>query len=507
MRYERVAPRDPVVAVVVLRRARTCQPCAAERRGHEEVVVEVLLAGAAGDGHRDRLGVLRPPRDTSRRSGRCGRSGRSRTRASRSGAGRSCPTGAAGRRKSPGRSHWACRQRERAEARAHPDRRRPDGASSRERGHPLLRQHARVAVRGGVHLVAVERRRQQRGAERRHLAERDQVVEEPQELRVARVLGPVVDEHKRQRLRRVGLGRRPDRRVDRRAEEPGRRARLEHRPPADSSSAVHSGAVYPGNSITDFSPNAPGARSGFVGSGSRSTCPSPWSISSRYSRRSTGGARSCSSPAAAVALERHDARLPQLVRERDAGIAVVREREQGGVVRDERRGGQHGHGRDNARAGGRRPRFRRRRAPVRLLRRARGVRDDVEHDADPHGDPVGAVDAADAPDDRVEERRPRQEDQPEQGHVPVRERVLDPLAEDPLEHERDARAEEEERPGSSTCAHSLRRASPGNREPFGASTYTGPMETGALEALEFPAVLERLAAATATPCGEELARG
>src|SRR5689334_337310 len=33
------------------------------------------------------------------------------------------------------------------------------------------------------------------------------------------------------------------------------------------------------------------------------------------------------------------------------------------------------------------------------------------------------------------------------------------------------------------------------------------METGALEVLEFPAILERLAAATATAYGEELARG
>src|SRR5689334_18605394 len=32
------------------------------------------------------------------------------------------------------------------------------------------------------------------------------------------------------------------------------------------------------------------------------------------------------------------------------------------------------------------------------------------------------------------------------------------------------------------------------------------METGALEVLEFPAILERLAAATATPYGEQLAR-
>ena len=83
--------------------------------------------------------------------------------------------------------------------------------------------------------------------------------------------------------------------------------------------------------------------------------------------------------------------------------------------------------------------------PVHLLRLPARVGEQIEDDAKCDGDPVGAVDPACAPDDRVHQGRPREEDQTEERQPPVGEGMLDAVAEDPLERERETWPEREER--------------------------------------------------------------
>ena len=316
MRHERVAPRDPVVAVVVLHQAHV-PALRRQGRGHEEVVVEVLLAGPAGDGHRDRLRGAPSARDTRDEAGDAGEAaeaGLVRVVAAPEEAARLQQQAA----KEPRSLPLGMEERERAEAGAHPDRRARKRRQLVERRDPLLPEHARVAVRGGVHLVAVEGRRQQRGPERRHLAERHQVVEEPQELGVARVLRPVVDEHKRQRRLRVGLGRRPDRRIDRRAEEMGREARLEHRTARGFVVGGPFGSGVPRKLDHRLLAERPGRAERVRRIRQPLDVPVAVVDLEQVLEAVDRRPRQLQPPPACLAQERNDARLPQLVRERDA---------------------------------------------------------------------------------------------------------------------------------------------------------------------------------------------
>src|SRR4051812_23863132 len=83
--------------------------------------------------------------------------------------------------------------------------------------------------------------------------------------------------------------------------------------------------------------------------------------------------------------------------------------------------------------------------PVHLLRPPARVGEQIEDDAECDGDPVCAVNPACAPDDRVHQGRPREEDEAEERPPPVGEGMLDALAEDPFERERKSRPEREER--------------------------------------------------------------
>ena len=90
-------------------------------------------------------------------------------------------------------------ERKRAEARAEAD---PD-RGLRQRGEDLLDEGARVARRGGVGLVAVDRAEEDG-------AKRGELPEERQEGGVLGVLGPVVGDEQRAALGRVRV--RPDER-------------------------------------------------------------------------------------------------------------------------------------------------------------------------------------------------------------------------------------------------------------------------------------------------------
>ena len=81
--------------------------------------------------------------------------------------------------------------------------------------------------------------------------------------------------------------------------------------------------MYPGNSITDLSPNAPGARSALCGSQKESP-----SASSRYSMRSTCARRYSSRQQPFSCVERRAAAgALQLLLEADGRVAVVLEPE------------------------------------------------------------------------------------------------------------------------------------------------------------------------------------
>src|SRR5262245_46919399 len=69
-------------------------------------------------------------------------------------------------------------------------------------------------------------------------------------------------------------------------------------------------------------------------------------------------------------------------------------------------------------------------ASVRLLRRSPRVGEEIEEHAEGDSDPARAMDPAGAPDDRVHQGCPRQEDQAEDGPPRVCERILDAMAED-----------------------------------------------------------------------------
>src|SRR5262249_18658645 len=88
--------------------------------------------------------------------------------------------------------------------------------------------------------------------------------------------------------------------------------------------------------------------------------------------------------------------------------------------------------------------------PPRLLCRSTRVGEQIEEETEGHGDPIRAVDSACAPDDRVHQGRPRQEDEAEERPPPVGEGVLDPVAEDPFERERKSWPEREEREQKAT---------------------------------------------------------
>ena len=158
----------------------------------------------------------------------------------------------------------------------------PCGARSRDRGQQLAHERAGVERRGGVRLVAVDRL-DQGGAQRRDALLPAHHVEEPRQRRVRARTRARRGRRGAARRRRAGpASRREAPARARRAGGSGSRAPRPGRPSAIESS--HAGGGYSGHSITDLSPNGPGARRGFVGSGANEP-----STPTRYSRRSTSG--------------------------------------------------------------------------------------------------------------------------------------------------------------------------------------------------------------------------
>ena len=290
MGVERVAPGDPVVRVGVLDERRRATPARRSAAATERLlprfsspVPQVIVTGI-------RSISPRPPntRETKRVMRREARE--RRTPASRSGAGRSCPTGERARSRAPGCVQCACSQARAPRLAPIPTGRPVYGPKRRQ---PLADERARIARGGGVGLVPVARRREQRGAERRHLAEGDEVVEQAEQRAVLRVLGPVVDEQERQRLGRVGLGRRPE---ERGHAEAAREARppAALRAPTPRRRATRA-ARTPGTRRRTSARRARPPGAGFAGSGVTCVSPSRPSTASRYSSRSTGGRRRSSS--------------------------------------------------------------------------------------------------------------------------------------------------------------------------------------------------------------------
>ena len=96
---------------------------------------------------------------------------------------------------------------QRAETRAEEHERAFGGSVAPRFREQLVREGVCVARRCRVELVASGPGRKEQRAELRSLAEGDEVVEQLEERRVARVLGAVVDDQQWQRLPRVGLRR------------------------------------------------------------------------------------------------------------------------------------------------------------------------------------------------------------------------------------------------------------------------------------------------------------
>ena len=109
------------------------------------------------------------------------------------------------------------------------------------------------------------------------------------------------------------------------------------------------------------------------------------------------------------------------------------------------------------------------------LRGASAVRGDVEHDAEPDQDPLGAADVRHrAPGEDVHERRPGQDEQPEERPDPRIERELDTVTEDPDEDERDPWAETEGEQGG--AAHGARFSMAAGGESIAAPNQVHPGE-------------------------------
>ena len=89
---------------------RTSQPRSSERLREEAVVVEVLLAGAARERHRNRIWAAAAARDDRDEARDPLEARRPTPRAHRTGGGRSCRTGGRDRRAGPDVSHCACRR-------------------------------------------------------------------------------------------------------------------------------------------------------------------------------------------------------------------------------------------------------------------------------------------------------------------------------------------------------------------------------------------------------------
>ena len=307
-------------------RRRAHVPAAAlERVGQRAVVVEVLLGGAARDRRRDARRESPPAVDLPDEARDPREARRSRTRTSRSAAGRSCPTGGTSAAEQARVAEVRVQPGERAEARAEQHRRpvrRRLRAARPARGPPPARSRS-ARTRSTISL-RLPGGGSERRAKLRHLAEVDEVVEQAHERRVLRVLGTVVDDQQRQRPLRIRVRRRPEQRRD------GRRAGARSRAAARSASPVRSPRPRPtrearsrGTRSTLLSPNGPGARSGFAGSGSTARRPVRYVSSSTYSSRSAGGPRKGEAPGVAdaartrrgeAAAARGGARLPAKLR-------------------------------------------------------------------------------------------------------------------------------------------------------------------------------------------------
>ena len=267
---ERVAPRDPVVQVVVLVQAHVVA-LADERVAERAVVREVLLAVGRTSSRRgspparSRRGARR------RRSARSARSAGTRPPAGRSSGGRSCPDW---RKRPPNRCRWSAvrvERGERAEARAHRRRGRRGGRAwgraRAARGRPRSRARSRSAStrstsRSGCPAGA-------RSAARNGRSSSSAIAESKSRSSEAcsAYSGPSWTTSSGSEL--VGATPCADQRLARDvgAQEPRADRDVLERPGGASSSSSQTGRSYPSSSSTERSPNGSLARSGFVGVG------------------------------------------------------------------------------------------------------------------------------------------------------------------------------------------------------------------------------------------------